>query len=177
MKDKEKFKGFMMVVGELFDKNISQELLDVYWQILKPFNNDQCEEAFKKVMTTAKFFPKPAEILEHLIRGYTSLSAWQAALGALKESGPYTSVCFEDRAIHLTIEMMGGWPVFCSMENDQIKWKQIEFEKIYKGVCGGDSKFPEHLHGISEKENFRTGHINYDTPAVIIGDTERKMIE
>ena len=67
MKDKEKFKGFMMIVGELFDKNPSQQLLDVYWQILEPFTDEQCEAAFKKVITTVKFFPKPADFMDHLL--------------------------------------------------------------------------------------------------------------
>lgn len=57
----------MILIGELFDKNLSEELLDIYWQILEAFNDEQCEQAFKKVMASAKFFPKPADILEHLI--------------------------------------------------------------------------------------------------------------
>ena len=57
----------MILIGELFDKNLSEELLDIYWQILEPFNDEQCEQAFKKVMASAKWYPKPADILEYLI--------------------------------------------------------------------------------------------------------------
>ena len=175
MKDKEKFKGFMMTIGELFDKNLSKELLDIYWQILEPFNDEQCEKAFKKVLATVKFFPKPTDFLECLQEGAPHMLAWERAFKALKETGPYMTAQFTDKAINLTIELMGGWPEFCTMENDQIKWKQIEFEKIYKGVCD-KGKFPDHLPGIFEQENLKKG-IAGEGPAVMIGNTGRKSIE
>ena len=90
--------------------------------------------------------------------------AWERAFKALKETGPYMTAQFTDKAINLTIELMGGWPEFCTMENDQIKWKQIEFEKIYKGVCD-KGKFPDHLPGIFEQENLKKG-IAGEGPAV-----------
>lgn len=169
MKDKEKFKGFMIMVGELFDKNLSKELLDVYWQILEPFSDAKCEQAFKKVLATTKFFPKPADFLECLQDGAPHMVAWETAFKAIGKTGPYVSVKFSDPAINLVIKLMGGWTVFCTLENEDIKWKQIEFEKIYKGISQ-NAKFPGHLPGIHEQTSLRNQRIGYDLPVVMIGE-------
>ena len=94
---------------------------------------------------------------------------------ALKEIGPYMSVNFSDKVIHLTIELMGGWPNFCAMETNDIKWKQIEFEKIYKGVCQNDN-FPKHLPGIHDEENLKTRHIECSMPIVMVGEPIKKKL-
>lgn len=170
MKDKKTFQGFMLVIGELFDKNPSKELLDMYWKTFEPFNDKECKKAFKKVLATAKFFPKPADFLEYLQDGVPHMLAWDIVFKAIKEVGPYMSVKFTDPAIHLTIELMGGWPTLCTMENDDIKWKQIEFEKIYKGVCQRGA-FPQQLLGIIEEENLKTRKLDHEAPLVLVGSS------
>ena len=177
MKNETMFKEWMTLFGEMFDKEISDSLKQAYWQIFQPFSDKQCEKAFKKVLATAKFFPKPADFLEHLQQGVPHILAWEMAFNALKDVGPYMSVKFSDAAIHLVIELMGGWPSFCGMENQEIKWKQMEFEKIYKGVCQR-GKFPDYLSGIHESENLKTRHLGQDPPLVMSGEfAKRKMLD
>lgn len=176
MKDKEKFKGFMLLIGERENREISDALLDGYWETLKPFSDEQCDKAFKKVWNNTRFFPKPEDFLEHLQGGIPHMLAWKTAFTTVKKIGPYDSVKFSDPVINLVIELMGGWPAFCMMETEEIKWKQIEFSKIYKGVCQ-NGKGPRHLPGVHEQTNLRTQKIGYDVPIVMIGEpVERKQL-
>jgi len=40
MKDDRKYKEYMTVLGELFDKPISELLISVYWKTLQPFDDE-----------------------------------------------------------------------------------------------------------------------------------------
>lgn len=63
MKNTVKFKEFMAMLGEMFDKKISKTLSDAYWISLSKFSDDQCIEAFNKAIVSCRFFPKPADII------------------------------------------------------------------------------------------------------------------
>ena len=63
MKNNKMFMNYMVLFGELYNKEISDTLKNAYWETLKPYNNQECEEAFKKVVERLTFFPKPAEII------------------------------------------------------------------------------------------------------------------
>ncbi len=58
MKDSGKFQNFMIAIGELFDRQISTLLQDVYWKAIEPFSDEQCEKAFNSLVLSARFFPK-----------------------------------------------------------------------------------------------------------------------
>lgn len=64
MDNYELFKKCMAGFGELFEKEISKTLLSIYWDCLENFSDEQCENAFKEVLVTCRFFPKPVEIIE-----------------------------------------------------------------------------------------------------------------
>lgn len=167
----------MVLMGNIHKMKIAKDLLEAYWDILKPYSDEDCDKAFKKILATAKFFPKPPDFLEHLQEGVPHMLAWQTAFKAIGSPGPYMSVKFSDPVINLVIELMGGWPAFCTMETEEIKWKQIEFEKIYKGVCQ-KGQGPAHLPGIHEQTNLAAQKIGYDVPIVMIGEPiERKRLE
>ena len=78
MRDKIAFMNYMTLLGELFNKEISDALKDLYWQALRPYSDKQCESAFEKVITKSKFFPKPVEIIELISYSQSgeSLFAW-----------------------------------------------------------------------------------------------------
>ena len=45
------------------------------------------------------------------------------------------------------------------MGNNEVKWKQKEFERLYEVISGSrDGKHPEYLPGTFEMENFRNGY-------------------
>lgn len=171
----EQFLKYMISLGEIFSKEITDTLLQFYWMVLKDFAEEEITNAFNRVTLTLKFFPKPAELLE-IIQGNQNdkaMMAWEKVFNTISRIGTYQSVEFDDPVIHSTIELMGGWVELGNITTDEIKWKQKEFEKIYL-VMVRKKKHPEHLAGITEKENFRKGLAGYIPEPVFIG--ERKQL-
>lgn len=159
MKDEIKFKEYMLTLGELFDKTITGMINSLYWETLEPFSDAECERAFKEVILKAKFFPKPADLLESL-KGTNqdqSAEAWIKLVNGIRSKGPYCSVKFDDPVIHAVIEFMGGWPSTGDWLAEEMKWKQKEFERLY-GIMGKNKSFPKYLPGLNELANRRNGY-------------------
>lgn len=175
MKDEIKFKEYMATLCEIYDRSLSRLLTDLYWKILEPFTDQQCESAFKEIIYSSRFFPKPADFIEVLqgTKKTRATEAWLEALETLKRIGNYESVKFADEAIHSVIMAMGGWPEFCMMGNDEVKWKQKEFERLYEIIVGRGGDHPVYLPGISELNNFSAGH-DVKTNIVHIGFDKKK---
>lgn len=155
MKDESKFKEYMLVLGEIFDKEITPALTGVYWKTLEHFSDEQCKRAFEQVIQTAKFFPKPAEFIE-ILEGRAenkAVHAWIEVNEAVRRFGPYQSVKFSDPVIHSVVQTMGGWPKLMDCTMDEWKWRQKEFERLYAVITERDGKHPDHLPGIHELEN------------------------
>ena len=152
MKNKTKFAEFMAALGEIFDKDISKTLSLVYWKTLEPYPDKECEKAFNSIITTAKFWPKPAELLEALngTDEEAAINAWTKVSMAVRTIGPYKPVQFDDSAIHSALEAMGGWVEFQNCSMNDWKWKQKEFERIYLLMTKKD-EHPKYLPGITKK--------------------------
>ena len=123
MKDKEMFKNYMTLMGEIYNKDLSPTLMTLYWDVMKAYSDKEAEEIFKKASTELKFFPKPVELKE--MRGpYKELEFDQAALAwtevdnAARTIGNYQSVQFSDPVIHSVIQAMGGWHELCQCSNE-----------------------------------------------------------
>jgi hypothetical protein len=160
MKNEIKFKEYMATLCELHDRTMSKLLTDLYWKVLEPFTNEQCEEAFKEIIYSNKFFPKPADFREVLLgkKSNKATEAWLEVLNAVARIGNYQSIKFDDSAIHSVIQAMGGWPQLCMMESTEEKWKQKEFERLYEVIAGRGGKHPDYLPGTTEMENHKLGH-------------------
>lgn len=160
MKDENRFRELMTVLGEIHDRQITRLLLDVYWRILEPFPDEACIRAFHELIGRVKFFPKPAEFLELLEvrRGDQATSAWLEVIAALKRYGTYRSVRFADPVIHSAIEAMGGWVRLGLMEERERPWRQKEFERLYAILAGRDGGHPAYLAGLHEINNAAGGY-------------------
>lgn len=176
MRNETKFKEYMATLCELHDRTLSKLLTDLYWKVLEPYTDEQCEEVFKELIYSNKFFPKPADIIEviHGTKRNRATDAWLEVLESVKRIGNYQSVKFADIIIHSVVQAMGGWPELCMMGMDEVKWKQKEFERLYEVMAGRDGKHPDYLPGTCEMENFRTGH-NTENNIVKIGYNSRRI--
>jgi len=170
MQNRAEFSKFMLMIAEIFGKTLSEALTEVYWETLKPFTDEQCKKAFGILITSSQFFPKPVDLLEkiHGNQGEKAIIAWEKTYKAIRQVGSYESVKFDDPAIHSTIELMGGWVELCKMKTDEAKWKQLEFEKIYKVMVKKD-KHPESLAGRVEIENSARGFNDNVPKQIFIG--------
>ena len=178
MKNKKKYMEFMNGMAAVFDREVNKILIDVYWKILEPFTDEQCEGAFNKIITTSKFWPKPAEIIE-IIQGDGSekaVLAWIKADKAVRNHGPYVSVRFDDPVIHGVIEILGGWAKFQECPGDEWKWRQKEFERLYGIVESRGGKVPEYLPGSVEINNNARGY-HVERKPVMIGDSGVRQLK
>jgi len=144
----------------IFDYEMTAEKEDIYWNIFKNYSEDQINKAFNLAITTYKFFPKPAELIE-FIEGNTeskSIKAWQQVREAISKYGAYSSVVFADKVIHKIIDLIGGWQKICSINEDEIKWIQKEFERLYQLYQNQTIDYPDRLIGIVEEHNRNLGN-------------------
>jgi hypothetical protein len=180
MNDREKFLKNMALICDINDRKISEPLTDLYWKILEPFTDEECESAFKEIIQTCRFFPKPVDFME-ILKGKKqdqATIAWIEVLNAVKRIGNYESVKFTDPVIHSVINMMGGWDqLAATMTTDEEKWKQKEFERLYEVISSRDGKHPEYLPGTHEQGNFTTGY-EVETRIIEIGfqKKDRKLL-
>ena len=131
-----------MALGELFDKQLSPALTNIYWEALRPYPFEAVREASNHVVRNKKFhkFPLPAEFIEFIVPPQAlDDSAALACNGAIKKAwkdGYWENAYFEDPIIHMVIaDYYGGWFSFVDQiptdDKERGFWKK-EFERIYK---------------------------------------------
>jgi len=180
MRDESKFKEYLTALCEIHDKQISPLLASLYWKVLEPFTDEECEKAFKALIYKSRFFPKPVEFVE-IIKGTSSdqaTSAWLEVLATVKRVGQYQSVMFSDPLIHSVIESMGGWVRLAGgMKTDEEIWKQKEFERLYNVLSKNPrDKMPSYLPGLCEIQNTANGYDVRDEIVKIGNDKEVSKI-
>lgn len=62
--DKNQFTRLMAVLGEVFSKEISPELAEIYYHTLEPYSIAEVTGSVGNAVRTLKFFPKPVELIE-----------------------------------------------------------------------------------------------------------------
>lgn len=176
------FARVMMALSEVFDGGREPNPLKVelYFQALKEFRIEEVKEASVIMMKTRVYpsFPKPAEII-HEINGTEedwATNAWLTVIGAIRRHGSYESVSFDDKVIHSVIEAMGGWPQLCQTRDDDMKWRQKDFEGLYRVISRRDGQHPGHLPGLIEMDNRAKGYADHIPEPALVSGTTRKLI-
>lgn len=176
MESDKKFKEYMTLLGEKYEKDISPLTTKMIWHVLKPFDDSHCERAFRHVFAHGRFFkdilPDLLERLEGSQKDITT-EAWLKVDRAVKLRGNYDSVCFDDPVIHSVIEAMGGWENFALCDQSEWKWKRKEFEGLYP-LMARKTDHPTYLPGKIERENLSNGFDEFiPAPAQITGNLLR----
>lgn len=165
--EKARFKKIMMMTGELYDKNITETLLDLYFSVLKDFSVDHVAEAFtahiRSTDAAGTFFPKPADIIR-LINGtkkeedektdQNAEIAWSDVIGKVASLGSYRNFESDDKVSVAVIVALGGWMRVCSSNYDQLPWLKKEFISAYKSFSSKRlDELPYYAPGRVEIEN------------------------
>ena len=164
----------MAVLAEIFDQGQepSEFKIALYFSALSGYEIEVVERAAAEIIKSRVYpaFPKPGEIILE-IEGTgedRAVAAWGEVVEAIKKTGPYPSVAFNDPTIHAVIEFMGGWPATGDWLQDELKWKQKEFERLYS-IMKGRGKEVKYLLGIIETQNGLNGK---EPSPVLIGGTK-----
>jgi len=179
--DQVEFARIMMALSEVFDGGREPNALkiELYFQALKEFRIEDISGAATAMIRGRVYpsFPKPAEIIQE-INGTgedRSMFAWILVVGAIRRHGSYSSVKFDDPAIHSVIGVMGGWPMLCQTEEDELKWRQKEFDGLYQVLAKQDGDHPDHLPGIVELENRINGYDDHIPEPIMVTGCERRL--
>lgn len=155
-------------------QDMSKFALGVWWQACQPFTLEQVAKALTAHALDpelGKFPPKPSDLMRLLQGTHTdrSLIAWGKVMEAMQRVGGYTSVGFDDPAIHAAIEDMGGWPLLCQGELADLPFLQKRFCDAHKTYASRKGlPYPPVLIGRAEAQNRTAGRRS--TPPVLIGD-------
>ena len=164
MENKNKFKALINLMGEKYEREVSKSMIQIIWEMLKPFTDDQCETAFKSVLLKRSFFKDLLPDLMEELQGKQedmAVQAWARVDETMRRVGNYDSVDFVDRRIHKVIEILGGWVYLGTLTEDEWKWKRKEFEATYRAIREDGL---EYLPGVIEEHNSALG---FNSPKVI----------
>ena len=181
-KDAVRFAELMAVLAEVYDDGRPPNKIktEIYFQALKQYDISTLQQAIEHIIKTRVFpsFPKPGEIVQEIesAKGDLALLAWTQVVTAIKRIGPWKSVRFGDPTIHAVVEFMGGWPAAGDWRDDELKWKQKEFERLY-GVMKIRGEAVKYLPGLFEISNEANGYPGLDKPIAIGVDDGKKQIE
>ena len=160
--DHKQFAEAMAVLSAVFDngREISRPLIGIYYNALENYTITDIRNAVQRMVKERVYasFPKPAEIV-NMISGSVqdrSLEAWVKVANAIARIGNYQSVQFSNPVIHSVIQAMGGWEKCGTFREDEMTWKQKEFERLYE-IMEKQAKHPAYLPGIVETGNSATG--------------------
>ena len=188
--DKLRFSSILLQIAETYEKQLSREVIEIYWQICQDWSFDQFNDALRRHVENPDrgvFFPKPADLIAAKNgKNKSSLHAWVQVTRAMFLYGRYQTVKFEDRTINRVISDMGGWPWICD-QNLNEPWTQKEFERRYLEAGHYSDDFDEPLHGLIELDNRERGYLEEIPDTIMISaggkeigrlaPPERKLLE
>lgn len=163
MLDKNKFTVLMTGLSEMFNKPLSDFLMDMYYDILKDYSYEQVGRAVKSCLKNYKYatLPKPADILEY-IEGSSedkSLIAWLKAKEAVEKGGYVATIEFDDPIISHCLHSLGGWQWFCDVHKNELPFVEKRFRELYNMYRKRDITKPMKLIGFIENKNSETGYL------------------
>jgi hypothetical protein len=173
--DKKEFAQFMSGMFAVYNKEVSQMLLRIWFESLRQYDLKAVKDALARHLLNpdnGQFLPKPADVVK-LIGGTTidtALEAWSAVDNAVRTVGTYRSVAFADPIIHKVIQDMGGWIALGNKKEDEWAFVAKEFQTRYRGIktTGQPVDAPAQLTGIAAQQNSVAG-IQYKEQPILIG--------
>lgn len=175
--DKSEFWALLKGVHEFYKTDVSKFAAQVWWNACQGFSLEQVSKAFSAHLVDPKsgqFLPKPADIVKALSGTHEdrSLLAWGKCFDALQRVGQYSSVVFDDPAIHAVVTDMGGWPKLCQITTDELPFVQKRFCDAHAAYSrNGEFHYPRMLAGVHDIQNGALGY--KQTKPTLIGSPEK----
>lgn len=179
--DEQRVAAALMACMNLYGKQTSTDVLDLYVRALSRYSTDDILRALEVHLLdpdVGQFAPKPADIVRRIQGSNTTAGAraWARVADAVRSVGSWRTVVFDDPLIHACIDAMGGWIKLCAMKEDEQPFRAKDFERLYIGYKqqGATPAYPKKLIGRAEAQNALDGR-ELDRP-VMIGDASRAML-
>jgi len=182
IKDRVLFCELLTGVAELYNKPLTHNALDIYWNILEKYPPEKIKQALNLHIEnpdSGQFMPKPADILRYIEMSHTAraMRAWDKVVAAMSRVGAYNSIMFDDPLIHIIINEMRGWVAVCHDEQ-KIPFIAQEFQRRYMMylLYSPSSPAPLYLAGIYEYQNRLHGFLDHIPKPIPFGDKEMKLL-
>jgi len=138
--DKKEFAILFYGTGELYDKSVSKNLLQLYFDALKNYSIEDVKSGVSKHALDPKhgtFFPKPADIVRHLQASEISTEqkaelAWAQVMREIRRTGSYGTLKLDDKQAIAAVKSLGSWQQLCSSTETDMTWKKKEFISMYE---------------------------------------------
>jgi len=173
--DRKEFAKMMTVAATLYERDLDEMLIEVYFRALKEFSIDEVRNAFNRHIRASKWFPKPVELIQRINGDDESLEGRaieQASLvwESIARVGHSQSVCFNDKVTAAVIDKIwGGWSkMACETKEHEQKWFIKDFIKYYEQFTRGGIKQEGALLGWHDLNNRKNGY-SVDPDPVMIG--------
>ena len=175
MQNVEKFREYVSLIAEKFDKEISKAMASMIWKTLQPFSDQDCEKAFESILIKSRYFKDLLPDLMEQLGGSEEDKAtltWLEVDKAVRYIGTLASVQFDDPVIHSTIEALGGWESLGNVTEYDWKWIRKDFISMYPRMARKE-KHPKRLIGQTERENLGRNYKDFIPETVMIGIPKR----
>ena len=138
--DKKEFAVLFYGTGELYDKPVTKNLLQLYFNALQSFSIDEIKSGVSKHALDPKhgsFFPKPADIVRHLQTGDISVEdkatlAWGQVIREIRRVGSWGTLKLDDKQAMAAVKSLGSWQQLCNSTETEMTWKKKEFISVYE---------------------------------------------
>ena len=178
--DRKDFLQVFMPLVEVWDREMSSALIELYFRALEPWPLEQVKAAIVRSLRECRFFPKPAEIVEQIQAAGgrledVALTEAHKVLEAVARHGGGVSVCFDNPCTQAVIHaQFGGWVLLCdTLTEAERKWFLRDFTAAYQACARQGVELGGSLAGRYELHNAAHGHHEHMPPPVLIGDQDR----
>lgn len=143
-----------------FGKKMTKGEIEVYWEMLKGYEDRDIKNATVKCIKELTFFPRIVNIIK-AIEGDIEVEAelaWIYLKEKIEDDGCYHSVSFPKYpVIGAVVEALGGWLKITDIKANEEVWIKKEFITLYP-ILKKSGRYPLTLPGIFEIENNRKGY-------------------
>ena len=166
--DKDRFCELLEGIADVFSStkkvNVTVPMLQVYFMSLTEYSYQQVEWAIGEHLKTpidGKFFPKPANIIEHLKIDEPSTEekaelAWAQIMQQLRSKGSYGNLELDDKQAIATLKSFTTWKEFCMSPVSDMTWMQKKFMSMYSTYENTPLEMlPSSLPGLVELQNHK----------------------
>ena len=129
MESHEKFKQAMTYLGEIYNKEITKSLAQIYWEELNTYSDEQFNQAVRGHIRASTFFPKPAELIARMDEGSSELAAqaWGQVLKQLRDS----QNAHLPEASQKVVDLLGGVEYLSGLSMKELEFKRNQFVELY----------------------------------------------
>ena len=153
MLNKEFFYKTIGVLSYNFNFDPKKEQVELIYDFIKEYSDQEFEEAAKDILKTSRFFPKIADFIERLegTKELQAIQAFEVLDYAVRTIGSYQNVLFQDTKVAHIVDTLSDWVKIGNMDDETYKFFRLEFIKTYKALSGSFPKLI--LRGIVHGNN------------------------